>query len=247
MQERKRQPKKSLCFPAQKEAFRCELISFNYVLQLSKTLSRKIRTSGYMPDLIVAIGRGGYVPGRLVSDFLLFNDLTSMKIEHYTRAANMQAEARIRFPISVDISGKKVLIVDDVTDTGDTLRLAVDYVWSLKPADVKTAVLQHKTCSTFVPDFYAQKVIKWRWIIYPWARYEDLAGFVEKIIQYKPLTLLQIITEFKNRYDLVVRESEILEILEDLTERGEIEKIRGNIPSWRVSRAKIQQGKDFSL
>ncbi|AKB12522.1 Xanthine-guanine phosphoribosyltransferase [Methanosarcina thermophila CHTI-55] len=52
-----------------------------------------------------------------------------------------------------------------------------------------TAVLQHKTCSAFTPDFYAQKIIKWRWIIYPWARYEDLAGFAEKSSRTEPLTL----------------------------------------------------------
>lgn len=80
-----------------------------------------------------------------------------MKVEHYGWGAGMKAEAGIKFPISTDISGKKVLIVDDITDTGETLRLSVDYVQSLKPAEIRTAVLQHKTCSSFVPDFYGQK------------------------------------------------------------------------------------------
>ncbi len=222
MQERRIQSQQFSCH-AKKDSFRCELISFNEVLQLSKTLARKIKASGYMPDLIVAIGRGGYVPGRLVSDFLLFSDLTSMKIEHYTRAADMLEETRIKFPIPDNIVGKKVLIVDDVTDTGDTLKLAVDYILSLNTTNVRTAVLQHKICSDFTPDFYAQKILKWRWIIYPWARYEDLAGFAEKILQNKPLDLLQIIAEFKHRYELDLKESELLEILEDLTERGELE------------------------
>jgi len=216
------QSKQSLC-QVEKASFRCELISFNEVLRLSKLLARKIKDSGYRPDLIVAIGRGGYVPGRLVSDFLLFNDLTSMKIEHYTRAADMLEEARIKFPIPVDITGEKVLIVDDITDTGETLNLAVDYALSLKPADVRTAVLQHKTCSDFTPDFYAQKLIKWRWVIYPWARYEDFAGFAEKILLDRALDLSQIITEFKHRYGLDLRETELLEILDDLTEREELE------------------------
>jgi hypoxanthine phosphoribosyltransferase len=218
----------------EKEIFRCELISFNKVLKLSKTLSLKIRKSGYTPDLIIAIGRGGYVPARLVSDFLLFSDLTSMKIEHYTRAAAMQPEARIRFPISIDITGKKVLVVDDITDTGDTLKLAVSYVWSLKPAEVKTAVLQHKPCSNFIPDFYAQTILKWRWIIYPWARYEDLAGFTEKILGDKTLDISQIITEFKRRYELNISESELLEILNYLTERKKIEYVEGKIPRWKI-------------
>lgn len=237
MQERKIQFQQSRC-QAEKESFRCELISFNEVLRLSRSLARKIKASGYISDLIVSIGRGGYVPGRLISDFLLFNDLTSMKIEHYARAADMREEARIKFPIPVDIAGKKILVVDDVTDTGETLNLAVAYILNLKPASVRTAVLQHKTCSSFTPDFYAQKIIKWRWIIYPWARYEDLAGFTEKIILKSALNLSQIIAEFKHRYELNLRDTEILEILDDLTERGEIEKINGDVPEWRVSRVK---------
>lgn len=167
------------------------------------------------------------MPGRLVCDFLLLNDLTSVKIEHYKRAADIQPETRIKYPIPIDISGKKVLIVDDVTDTGDTLSLAVDYVRSLKPADVRTAVLQHKTCSPFVPDYYAQKITKWRWIIYPWARYEDLAGFTEKIIRERALDISQIISEFKTRYELDIKETELQEILNDLTERGELKHIDG--------------------
>ena len=175
------------------------------------------------------------MPGRLVCDFLLFNDLTSMKVEHYMRGADMQAEARIKFPIPVDISGKKVLIVDDVTDTGETLNLSVDYVQSLSPAEIRTAVLQHKTCSSFTPDFYGQKVIRWRWIIYPWARYEDLAGFAEKILGDRTLDLSRITAEFKERYDIAIEEKEILEILYDLAERKELERVEtDNLVGWRV-------------
>ncbi|PAV11151.1 hypothetical protein ASJ81_11095 [Methanosarcina spelaei] len=140
----------------------------------------------------------------------------------------MREEARIKFPIPENIAGKKILIIDDVTDTGETLKLAVDYVLSLNTTDVRTAVLQHKTCSAFTPDFYAQKILKWRWIIYPWARYEDLAGFAEKILQNMLLDLPQIIAEFKHRYELDLKESELLEILDDLTERGELESIEQN-------------------
>jgi hypoxanthine phosphoribosyltransferase len=227
VQEKNSQPQQSSCSPAEKDSFKCELTSFDYVVRLSRILSRKIKVSGFIPDLVVAIGRGGFVPGRLVCDFLLLNDLTSMKIEHYRRAADIQPETKIKYPIPVDISGEKILIVDDITDTGSTLCLAVDYVWSLKPAEVRTAVLQHKTCSPFVPDYYAQRIIKWRWIIYPWARYEDLAGFAERIIQKRLLDISQIIFEFKSRYELDIKEAELQEILNDLTERGELKRING--------------------
>jgi hypoxanthine phosphoribosyltransferase len=226
-----------MCSPAEKRSFKCELISFGEVYRISRLLARKIKASGYQPDLIIAIGRGGYIPGRLVSDFLLFNELTTMKVEHYMRGAEMKEEARIRFPLSVDIGGKKVLIVDDITDTGDTLKLSVGYVQSLNPSEIKTAVLQHKTCSSFVPDFYGQKVIRWRWIIYPWARYEDLAGFTEKILEDGALDVSLIRSELKYRYDLEVGEKEILEILQDLTERKEIEKTEvDNLVKWQIRR-----------
>ncbi|WP_332881699.1 phosphoribosyltransferase [Methanosarcina horonobensis] len=222
------------CSPVENRSFRCELVSFGEVSRLSKLLARKIKASGYQPDLIIAIGRGGYVPGRLVSDFLLFNELTSMKVEHYGWGAGMKAEAGIKFPISTDISGKKVLIVDDITDTGETLRLSVDYVQSLKPAEIRTAVLQHKTCSSFVPDFYGQKIIRWRWIIYPWARYEDLAGFTEKILGNETFDVSRIRSEFKDRYSLEVGEKELLEILQDLAERKEIERVEiDKLVEWR--------------
>lgn len=226
-----------MCSPAEKRSFKCELISFGEVYSISRLLARKIKASGYQPDLIIAIGRGGYIPGRLVSDFLLFNELTTMKVEHYMRGAEMKEEARIRFPLSVDIGGKKVLIVDDITDTGDTLKLSVGYVQSLNPSEIKTAVLQHKTCSSFVPDFYGQKVIRWRWIIYPWARYEDLVGFTEKILEDGALDVSLIRSELKYRYDLEVGEKEILEILQDLTERKEIEKTEvDNLVKWQIRR-----------
>lgn len=163
-----------------------------------------------------------------------------MKVEHYLRGAEMKAEARIKFPISIDISGKKVLIVDDITDTGETLQLSVGYVQSLRPAEIKTAVLQHKICSSFVPDFYAQKIIRWRWIIYPWARYEDLAGFTEKVLGDRTLDVSLIRSELKNRYNLEVGEKEILEILQDLTERKEIERVETDkLTRWRVRKKRV--------
>jgi len=68
--------------------------------------------------------------------------------------------------------------VDDVTDTGDTLRLAIEHIQSHNPAQLKVAVLQHKQVSPLEPDFYAQKIVAWRWVIYPWAAMEDLGGFL---------------------------------------------------------------------
>ena len=162
------------------ETFRCELISWNRVYRLARQLALDIKTSGFRPETIVAIGRGGYVPARILADFLAVMDLTSIKVEHY-KGAEKQPETRLKYPLKRDLSGRSVLIVDDVSDTGDSLAVAVDHVGDFGAAAVRTAVLQHKTVSTFIPDYYAYTVKKWRWIIYPWAVIEDVSGFLERM------------------------------------------------------------------
>ena len=205
-----------------RESFPCDLVTWNEFYDLAKSLSRSIKSSGWRPDLVVAIGRGGYVPARVVCDFLVFDLLTSMKVEHWGIAAQKRDQAMVRFPLAVDVSGKKVLIVDDVTDTGDTLSTAVGYVESLGPAEIRTAVLQHKTSSAFLPDYYVEKIVLWRWIIYPWAVYEDLVGFAERVLSGSdhPMSADQIIADLKRRFEIDVGLDEMAGVLEDLEAMG---------------------------
>lgn len=161
--------------------FRCELVSWGQIYRLARRLALEIRDGVFKPDVIVAIGRGGYVPARILADYLDLMDLTSFKIEHYT-GARKQPVAQVKYPLCADLTGSRVLVVDDVSDTGDTFRVALEHIFERSgPVEMKTAVLHHKTVSTFKPDFYAKKVVKWRWIIYPWALMEDITGFVRQI------------------------------------------------------------------
>jgi hypothetical protein len=161
--------------------FKCDLISWARIYEFTWRLSLRILKTAFRPDLVVAIGRGGYVPARIVCDFLEISDLTAIKIEHWGMGAQKQDAALLRFPLNIDVSGQKILVVDDVTDTGDTLRTASTYLLQQHPAEVRTAVIQHKINSRFLPDYYGQKIIKWRWIIYPWAAVEDLTGFLRQM------------------------------------------------------------------
>lgn len=198
------------------QSFPCQLVSWDEAYRLSRKLACEIKSSGFHPDLIIAIGRGGYVPARIVSDFLLHSLLTSIKVEHWDNAARKRPEAVVRFPLAVDIQGQKILIVDDVTDTGETLRVTFDYVRSLHAGEIRTSVMQHKIVSPIVPDFYAEVITEWRWVIYPWAAHEDLVGFTERVLHDRPATIEQICEKLKGRYSLVVDEMEMPEILADL-------------------------------
>jgi hypoxanthine phosphoribosyltransferase len=208
------------------QSFPCQLISWDEAYQLSRKLARAIKSSGFCPDLVIAIGRGGYVPARIVCDFLLHSLLTSIKIEHWDIAACKRPEAAVRFPLAVDVRDQSILIIDDVTDTGDTLRAALDYVKALGAGETKTGVMQHKTTSSVVPDFYVDVIKDWRWIIYPWAAHEDLVGFTEKVLSAEPVTGEQIHARLKEQYTLVVDENSLTEVLDDLIEMKKAEKIQ---------------------
>lgn len=157
---------------------RCEVVSWQAFYALASKLARRIAASGYRPEIIVAIGRGGEVPGRVLSDLLDQMDLTGFKIEHYHRTQKQKA-ARVRYPLAADVAGRKVLLVDDVADSGETFAVALDHLNSRgAPAEVRSAVLHYKTVSTYRPDYFAAELRAWRWIVYPWAVGEDLGGIL---------------------------------------------------------------------
>lgn len=192
---------------------RCERVSWGRFHTLARRLARRIRTTGYRPDTIVAIGRGGYLPARILSDFLNVPDLASFKIEHY-HATRMAREAVVRHPLPCDLSGRRVLRVDDVTDSGDTFTVALDPLAAHgPPLETRTAVLHHKVVSPFVPDFYAQKVVHWRWIIYPWAVAEDVGSFI-RAMSPRPAEVAEIEHRLAVEHGLRLPRRLLLDILE---------------------------------
>ncbi|GFO96622.1 xanthine-guanine phosphoribosyltransferase [groundwater metagenome] len=206
------------------KSFKCYLVSWDEAYILGKKLARKIKASGFMPDLVIGIARGGLVPARIVCDFLLQKDLASVKVEHWGIAATL-GTAKIKFPLpeEVDISGKKILIVDDIADTGDTYRVIMEHIKKKVPAEIRTAVLQYKTCSTFIPDYWGEKLVKWEWIVYPWAVYEDLTGFINRVL-VSPMTHEEIRKSMKSGFDIKISRKELSEFLNDMREEGKLRR-----------------------
>ncbi len=160
---------------------RCEYISWNRFYRLSAELYRRIAASGFRPDIIVGIARGGYMPARVLADFFDLMNLAAIKIEHY-HGPRKSAQATVRHPLTADITGQRVLVVDDVGDSGDSLDAALAHLRDCgSPADLRTAVLHHKLTSSHRPDFCAARIVKWRWIIYPWAVTEDLKDLLGRV------------------------------------------------------------------
>jgi hypoxanthine phosphoribosyltransferase len=207
----------------QEEGFECERMSWDLFFQLAKDVAKKIKGSRYQPDIIVGLARGGWALARVLCDFLGVKDLVSLKVEHWGVTATPDGKAKLKYPFSLDLQGKKVLVVDDITDTGESMRISVDYVKTLNPLEVRTAALRHITGSKFTPDYFAEE-ISWRWVIFPWNATEDLCNLVSRVKQKGVTRAAEIKSKLKESFKINVDEGEIEEILSEIERRLALEK-----------------------
>ncbi|MEA1890708.1 MAG: phosphoribosyltransferase [Pseudomonadota bacterium] len=192
---------------------RCEMITWSEVQRLCRRLAFLIRSSNYVPDVVVAISRGGYVPARLVCDYLDIMALTSIRTEHYLSGSIKQAQVIIRDPLCADIKGLRVLIVDDVNDSGDTLELAIRHLQAFYPREIRTAVMHRKTSTHISENYYARKIVKLRWLIYPWAVKEDISGFLQRLMP-APETMEQAQLQLAEHFGILISQQRLKDIYE---------------------------------
>jgi hypoxanthine phosphoribosyltransferase len=133
-----------------------------------RDLARRIHTGGYRPDLILAIARGGLFPAGGLGYALDVKNLHVINVEFYTGVDERLPMPVVLPPVPqlVDLSGARVLIADDVADTGATLRLVKDFC-AQHVAEVRCAVIYEKPRSIVKCEYV------WRrtdlWIDFPWS------------------------------------------------------------------------------
>lgn len=131
---------------------------------LTRKLAASILSHSPKINQIVAISRGGLTLGHLLSDFLKI-PIATFTIQSYTDIQN-QGEIKITEPLKTPLKGKHVIIVDDVSDSGTTLKRAIKYVKGFRPESVTTVTMFYKPRSTMRPDYYARETT--RWILFPY-------------------------------------------------------------------------------
>jgi len=155
-----------------------QLLALEEVVAACDRLAGMVRESGFAPQTVVAIARGGFTPARFLYDFLGVSSLAAIRVRHYEAGARCRGTAEVVLPLSADVRGQRVLVVDDVNDSGDTLAAAFPHLRQFSPAEVRTAVLHEKSSTTCPADFVAERISQWRWLLYPWAVVEDAGGFL---------------------------------------------------------------------
>lgn len=154
-----------------------EAPTWNQIYTLLLRQASRICSSGFKPDVIVGVSRGGLVPARILSDLLDNPNLASVKVECYVGIGEAKNKPKLTQCLSADVGGKRVLVVDEVADSGKSLKLAVAHVVERGAREVKTATLYYKPQSTFKPDFY--EVETGCWVVFPWELYETVKSIYQ--------------------------------------------------------------------
>ncbi|NPA97327.1 MAG: phosphoribosyltransferase [Crenarchaeota archaeon] len=213
-----------------------KLVTWDEIVEWSWKLAKSIEEANYIPDVIIGIARGGLVPARLLCDFLGVENFLSIQSQHWTEAAKASEKALIKFPYTVDLSGMRALVVDDIVDTGDSMILAKRFIESnWRPKEVKLAALQWiSSVAKIKPDFYAIEVREWVWFQYPWTRLEDVTQFIKRMLTElcresgrREWSYSDIVTSFREWYGVEVEDRYYREALRALAKKGVIESRDG--------------------
>ena len=199
------------------DKFDCEIMDWELFYSLSEEVARKVIASGFRADFMVGLARGGWVLSRVLCDFLAIKDLVSLKVEHWGVTATPDGTAQLKYPFDIDLTGRSVLVVDDITDTGDSMRIATEYVKTKNPVEVRTAALRHITGSKFTPDYYGDE-IGWRWVIFPWNYVEDMCNIVSKAAEGAD-DPAEVKRRLRANHKIDVPEVEVTRILEEVERR----------------------------
>ena len=152
--------------------------SWDQIYEMLIELAKRVKSSGFKPDLIVGVCRGGWTPARVMSDLLENANTASIRIEFYLAPGVTAKKPVISQAIMVPVKGVNVLVVDDVADTGESLKVAVEHLDVCGAKAIKTATIYYKPQSIFKPDFFIIQTEQW--IIFPWERLESTRRLLDE-------------------------------------------------------------------
>jgi len=152
-----------------------EVLTWELFGQAARELATQVVQDGYAPEIVLGIARGGLLPAGAVAYALDVKNVFMMNVEFYTGV-----DERLEVPVflppvpdAVDLAGTRLLVVDDVADTGGTLELVLAFCRGVV-AEVRSAVIYEKPRSTVRCEYVWRPTD--RWIEFPWSSEPPLAA-----------------------------------------------------------------------
>ena len=165
------------------------IVSWEEYNQTVEKLAIQIDESGYKPTIVIGIMRGA-APMIDVLSRVFKLKCAYLAVESYSGKGIEDEQGEIVFSREMSSiapnMGGRILLCDDLSDTGVTLNKSIDWIKKYPPLkgnikEIKTAVLWKKKDSTFEPDFCAQRLNSNPWIVQPFEHYEEIK--VEDLIK----------------------------------------------------------------
>ena len=153
-------------------------VKYDDVHHVVESLYKQIENSNYLPDYIIAIGTGGFIPARILRSYLNI-PIICITVGFYNKNDKLQKKAkRIQMiekesPEHKMIKGKKIMVIDELDDTRYTLQYITDLLLDLGPKEIGVGVLHNKSKEKKGKlnksiKYFSGKTIADKWIIYPW-------------------------------------------------------------------------------
>lgn len=150
-----------------------EIPSWTEIIDCLKDLALKILQARKQINVIVSIGRGGNCPSRILSDFLNVQNLYNINVRYYKDIKQKSELPAITQPLIIKLTDKNVLLCDDVSDSGNSLKMVKKSIQDMGCASLTTATIYIKPWTKVIPDFYSKQVRNW--IVFPWEIIETIA------------------------------------------------------------------------
>lgn len=145
-----------------------EILTWDEFGEACRDLAGSVWDSAFRPDIIVCVARGGLLPAGSIGYALDIKSLLVLNVEFYTGIGTTLLDPRLVDPVPDNhgMAGKRVLIVDDVADSGRTLKF-VHEICEQYASEIRTAVLYEKPRTVLKCEYVWKRTD--RWIAFPWS------------------------------------------------------------------------------
>jgi len=155
-----------------------EVLTWDKIYAMLLSQAENIRQSGFQPEVIIGVTRGGWVPDRVHSDLLEIPDLAVVQVEFYLGVAETRNESVLTQGVSAIVKGKKVLLADYDVDTSKSLQLAREHIRQHGATEFRVVTVYRKPFSVITSDCYERETRCWA--VFPREATETLRKIVEK-------------------------------------------------------------------